>query len=916
MIQIEDEEFNVEACIQFTLLQKILIKLSKRENEMQNKINSLEKKLRKIEENEKKTNKINEARFQIIENNMNKLAEGNTEIVRDITTTKIEKHYITEKEEKDNIELSKSKKTDDKDNEIYYKDNDNDSDNGNDNESESYKEDIKNDYIEKDMKKKKRETNEYKKISNIESNDDEKYDREEKYDTEKKKDISVDKDLQIEKKSQIGKNDEEDNSKNESEENNNIPISYKQNIMDNNDSNINQARSNKNEISPELLPLLNKRIHQCEKKIEELQKGTKIHNTLSNDIYKNQNSIKDTNKEIDSLKKTISDLELKLKQSKDDMDKIKVKVQDFNIYDLIKDNGDGNLDASKLLIMNLEKKVFTKFDQVDEREKAIETDIFKNKNDVTNCNNAVSSFKREYENLKKGLEDLQKELNEHKEESSNNFNDINKKIEELYSKILDLQKKLENNEDNENKIKELINNSIIDLENKLMEKINNLMKNIKLNASDDKKNIFEDEDYQLITNLSNKISEIEKKLKLKPSNDIIDQINAKLSKIEEELKKKSSKYDYDELNDRLNHLEDRNKEHSFALEGLHEGSDKFRTEMSLVVRKLEFLTGQYAKLSFHQGNNDPSNKKSNLFDFTKFVDILKFNENNKLINQKLDHLKYTIEGIQRNIDDILERLKHTPTEDDFTQFQNLLKAMLEDLRLSCSKRYADKIDVQKSFRYLETQIKSVIENNYKKNEGETWLLAKKPMNGFLCASCESYIKDLSTKNEYVPWNKYPQRDDKSYRMGHGFSRMLQLVNTDLLKNQEMKEQGKLYQSDDEKDIINLQSGKVKEIKLPIVSNQRGVSSYNNNNTNTNNDNSQNVNSNQNIINNSQSVNIEKNNNLKLDNNDPFKDPQELMNQPRITKIIKKSRAANSSLDNSESRINNTEYLPNLTEPNQ
>ena len=53
MIQIEGEEFNVEACIQFTLLQKILIKLAKRENEMQDKIHSLEKKLRKIEENEK-----------------------------------------------------------------------------------------------------------------------------------------------------------------------------------------------------------------------------------------------------------------------------------------------------------------------------------------------------------------------------------------------------------------------------------------------------------------------------------------------------------------------------------------------------------------------------------------------------------------------------------------------------------------------------------------------------------------------------------------------------------------------------------------------------------------------------------------------------------------------------------------------
>ena len=50
--------------------------------------------------------------------------------------------------------------------------------------------------------------------------------------------------------------------------------------------------------------------------------------------------------------------------------------------------------------------------------------MFKNKNDITNCNNAVNLFKREYENMKKGLGDLQKELNEHKEESFNNFHFI------------------------------------------------------------------------------------------------------------------------------------------------------------------------------------------------------------------------------------------------------------------------------------------------------------------------------------------------------------------------------------------------------------------------------------------------------------------------------------------------------------
>ena len=38
MIDIEGDEFNVEACIQFTLLQKILIRMAKREKSMKNKI--------------------------------------------------------------------------------------------------------------------------------------------------------------------------------------------------------------------------------------------------------------------------------------------------------------------------------------------------------------------------------------------------------------------------------------------------------------------------------------------------------------------------------------------------------------------------------------------------------------------------------------------------------------------------------------------------------------------------------------------------------------------------------------------------------------------------------------------------------------------------------------------------------------
>ena len=108
-----------------------------------------------------------------------------------------------------------------------------------------------------------------------------------------------------------------------------------------------------------------------------------------------------------------------------------------------------------------------------------------------------------------------------------------------------------------------------------------------------------------------------------------------------------------------------------------------------------------------------------------------------------------------------------------------------------SKRYADKIDTSKSIKYLDTQIKHIIEVYIKKmDKGESWLLAKKPIGGFTCASCEAYIGELKDKDEYLAWNKYPMREpqDKGYRIGNGFSRMLNMLNLDVRGSYENGEQ--------------------------------------------------------------------------------------------------------------------------------
>ena len=86
----------------------------------------------------------------------------------------------------------------------------------------------------------------------------------------------------------------------------------------------------------------------------------------------------------------------------------------------------------------------------------------------------------------------------------------------------------------------------------------------------------------------------------------------------------------------------------------------------------------------------------------------------------------------------------------------------------------------KNLKYLELQTKQLIEENKKSEKQESWLLAKKPFNGHLCASCEAYLGDLKhiTNSKYIAWNKYPAKDsiEKIFRINAGFSKVLQMIN--------------------------------------------------------------------------------------------------------------------------------------------
>lgn len=78
-------------------------------------------------------------------------------------------------------------------------------------------------------------------------------------------------------------------------------------------------------------------------------------------------------------------------------------------------------------------------------------------------------------------------------------------------------------------------------------------------------------------------------------------------------------------------------------------------------------------------------------------------------------------------------------------------------------------------------MKHYIDLTKKKNDKpDNWLMAKKPWAGYNCASCETYLGDLNETQNNVTWGQYPYRElnEKAYRAGNGFSRMLQMVNVE------------------------------------------------------------------------------------------------------------------------------------------
>ena len=250
--------------------------------------------------------------------------------------------------------------------------------------------------------------------------------------------------------------------------------------------------------------------------------------------------------------------------------------------------------------------------------------------------------------------------------------------------------------------------------------------------------------------------------------DFVEKVN--IEEIYRQLKylqeTKADKKDLHNINKKISDLNDKYEQHE--------------TDIEEIKKRLDGLFSQLLSRKEDSGRDQPVID----IDFSQYLSKFEFEKHKRENDEEFKKIWEEIEKLKELIDKIFDILKDKANFSDLEDLKKWLAEKLDEFAIACNKKFADKNETTNNFKYLEDQIRKILDMLAKKdtmNDADNWLLAKKPISGYSCAACESYIGDLrDDAHKFIPWNKMPLRDpgDKLYRMGNGFSKMLQMLNFD------------------------------------------------------------------------------------------------------------------------------------------
>ena len=403
---------------------------------------------------------------------------------------------------------------------------------------------------------------------------------------------------------------------------------------------------------------------------------------------------------------------------------------------------------------------------------------------LDNYNKKLNEIENKINNLTIKIEELEAKINAlknadnvPKQDSGNNFNEDLEKLKKALEELKQAH--------DQTVIRVTNNKEQIDL---ILERLNEINNGYKTGDENLQKEI--DEINKKINQIN---SQIDLLLKLprgigdnknENSNMDLSAINELMKKIinlENDYKAFVEKVNIDEIYRQLKFLHETKADKK----ELKEKYDDHQIQIDAINKRLDSLFAQM----LNRKNDSPDQPVIDI-DFSLYLPKTEFEKYKRETAQEFKKIWDEIKNIKDLINKLFELLNTKANLSDLEDLKNFILAKLEELALACNKKFADRNETANNLKYLEDQIRKLFEllSASKKdtiNEADNWLLAKKPISGYSCAACESVIGNLrDDANKFIPWNKLPLRDpgDKLYRMGNGFSKMLQMLNFDSYGN--------------------------------------------------------------------------------------------------------------------------------------
>ena len=804
------------------------------------------------------------AKSQIkLEDEIKNIKEDNKN--RDIKILKIIKKYKRDNFlDDDTEEQEEENKDNDKDND----NNDNNENNKNNEENDNKNIIIQNEDKDKDIIIEKEKISEKEGINN-----NLKYEKEEINNHLKSEKEGRNNHLKSEKEETIMENTKDNSIKKEE-----ITSEYKNNL-----------------ISPLLFKKMVKEIKEHKAKIISIEESLKNESKnkkieehkINNMSIENQNEFKLVNDKINSLIQKNNDIEQKIELLQSNN-----KVSD--LMNMFKDDGSGTIDATKVMVKALQEKVFKKFELVETRYKKDGVENFKTKTMVENIIPKIDKIIKDIDDINILNIKQKEEFNDYKKENEELNNEMKNNLTEDFDKKIDSLKDEINNE---------IKNKIKIIEDKI-KNLNNLSE-INKNSGLEKDNFKIIE--KKISDLRKKSNDIENTLKLHLKKNEIASVRNELNDVRSLAESKLTKEDIKDLynnyltnSDEINDIKDR-----FDIN--EEEITKLNREIRTAMQKIEIFQGNLILLQNSSGNT--GFKK--IVDFSKYVENQKLNDNINPIIKQIENMMKEIESIRRDMNEI-DEINKNYIKNAIIKFEEDNTNKMNEFKIFVQKKYLEKYDFNRAIKSIEVQMK-ILNDDSKKRDADTWLLAKRNTKCFNCASCEANIKnDNYTTADYLAWKKYP-KGEKIHRMGQGFSHMLEMMSSEFAKSIERNEfqnenndnmylntvpdkierasstKLKINKKDLNQDEIfqNLKtSKKIGKKKLPKMTQSKMKLKKNEKNSNSGNQLSDDDNTNLEIINNN---NIHNNNINNNQNNNTEKDIiQNGEISPKIIKIVKKN----------------------------